>query len=495
MAKVCTKSKVFVEKTLKLLGLAHLNNDNLTGNSKITINCQNCGKPRTSSIKELKNTWKNQKRIWCRACVTKYLAPTVKKKREETMLKRYGVENAAKSKELLEKKKQTCLKRYGAESPLGNIDIRNKSKKTWLENYGVENPGQRDCQKQKIKDYYKKNPSPSQVKFLERMPQSSIEQFEAELIAFLDANPNYAPCSKETAKRFNCSIDTISQVLQRYSRQDLLKKSGSTLESIVTKYITDNYSGLVIKQARNVIPPKEVDIYLPELKIAFEINGLWWHSEHFHDKTYHYDKWKACLDVGISLYTIWEHEWGNAWKILIKKLVSPKKPIYARKTSIITDKNIIRNFINQTHIQKAGSILEAVGLVFNKQIVAALTISQHHRKGSMQMVLNRVCFGEFYVIGGLSKMLKALKYRGDLITWSNNCYAPNPTLYENSGFKRIKNIPPDYFYVDKNGNYHSKQSQMRNKIQCSKDETEREFNLERGFWRVWDCGKIRWLKE
>ena len=56
--------------------------------------------------------------------------------------------------------------------------------------------------------------------------------------------------------------------------------------------------------------PAELDIYLPDLKIAFEVNGLYWHSVNDRSnktKDYHSRKSDAAIAVGIKLYHIWEH--------------------------------------------------------------------------------------------------------------------------------------------------------------------------------------------
>ena len=49
-----------------------------------------------------------------------------------------------------------------------------------------------------------------------------------------------------------------------------------------------------LKNTRKQIPPYEIDIYIPSLKVGFEINGNFWHSEigGHRDKTYHITKTK-----------------------------------------------------------------------------------------------------------------------------------------------------------------------------------------------------------
>lgn len=64
---------------------------------------------------------------------------------------------------------------------------------------------------------------------------------------------------------------------------------------------------------RKVIPPKEIDIYIPSLRLAIEYNGAYWHSNHVKkDTQYHYDKWLACKRRGIRLIIIWEMDWINS---------------------------------------------------------------------------------------------------------------------------------------------------------------------------------------
>ena len=60
------------------------------------------------------------------------------------------------------------------------------------------------------------------------------------------------------------------------------------------------------RNTRQVIKPYELDIYLPELKLAFEYDGSHWHSDESvleRDAT----KDRMCTEIGIKLYRIKEH--------------------------------------------------------------------------------------------------------------------------------------------------------------------------------------------
>ena len=53
----------------------------------------------------------------------------------------------------------------------------------------------------------------------------------------------------------------------------------SKAESELVKYIESLYTGKIINNDRTLLNPKELDIVLPELGIALEYCGLYWHSE------------------------------------------------------------------------------------------------------------------------------------------------------------------------------------------------------------------------
>ena len=81
-------------------------------------------------------------------------------------------------------------------------------------------------------------------------------------------------------------------------------------EKELCQYIKSLYSGEILENTRKFIGGKELDIYLPELKLAFEYNGEYWHQ--FHEEKepgYHKNKRKACKENGIKLIEVWENDW------------------------------------------------------------------------------------------------------------------------------------------------------------------------------------------
>ena len=89
------------------------------------------------------------------------------------------------------------------------------------------------------------------------------------------------------------------------------KISSSSYEQEIADFISTFYSEAPVRNSRDIISPLELDLYYPEKKIAIEFNGDYWHNEEHKHKDYHYNKFKQCLDKGITLVSIFESEWNG----------------------------------------------------------------------------------------------------------------------------------------------------------------------------------------
>jgi hypothetical protein len=65
-----------------------------------------------------------------------------------------------------------------------------------------------------------------------------------------------------------------------------ISENSSITQIELYNFIKENYSGEIIQNDKNTIKPYEIDIYLPELRIGFEFNGVFWHSTTFIDNNY-----------------------------------------------------------------------------------------------------------------------------------------------------------------------------------------------------------------
>lgn len=254
---------------------------------------------------------------------------------------------------------------------------------------------------------------------------------------------------------------------------------------------------------------REIDVYVPELKVGIEYCGLYWHNECSptpRDKKYHIGKLKKANNDGIRLITIFEDEWRDRKeqvKSFIFSILKSSLTIYARKTKIeeISTK-ITKNFLHLYHIQGTTNFEVAYGLLHNNELVGLMTGNKHHRQtdtATKILVLNRLVFkNNVTVVGGASKLLSMLKTYAvkngyeQIVTWSDNRWSEG-NVYEKMGFTLNSTLPPDYSYVSGSKRL-SKQSCQKNSLleKGGIGNTEHEMALSLGYYRIWDCGKKRW---
>lgn len=84
----------------------------------------------------------------------------------------------------------------------------------------------------------------------------------------------------------------------------------------------------ILTSKRNIITPKELDIYIPSLNKAIEFNGEWWHySKKYFKPGKHAMKSNLCREKGIKLLHIREDLWlknKNKMKQVIEKFLKQK---------------------------------------------------------------------------------------------------------------------------------------------------------------------------
>lgn len=98
--------------------------------------------------------------------------------------------------------------------------------------------------------------------------------------------------------------------------------SSSHAEKEIVSFIRTFYIGNILENKRKAIYPLELDIYLPDLHLAIEYNGNWYHSiEAGTRKEYHLMKSLKCREKGIRLIHIYEFEDLEEQKKLLKALI------------------------------------------------------------------------------------------------------------------------------------------------------------------------------
>jgi hypothetical protein len=257
---------------------------------------------------------------------------------------------------------------------------------------------------------------------------------------------------------------------------------------------------------RTILNGFELDIYLPDQKIAIEMCGVLWHSfgttfpNNSHkekiEKTKHLEKYNKCKNLGISLITIFDNEWminrDIVKSIIANKLGKTKNKIFARKCvfkEISKDESLI--FLEKNHIQGKCKYSKSYGLYYHNEIVSMMSFGNRKLgRGNAQYELVRFCNKlNTSVIGGASKILKNSKIYS-FISYCDLRYSSGG-LYNTLGMNLIRTSPPNYFYTLDKINLQHRMNFQKHKISSPGDNrTEWEIMYDKGYRRIYDCGNL-----
>ena len=316
----------------------------------------------------------------------------IKQQISETVKEKYGVDAIGKSDIIREKIESTCLNRYGASSPLASEDIRLKIAQTNIEKYGVDNPMKTDDVRAKAvatiqarygttiytqSDEYKKRVEVKRRKYVELL---GLEYRDNLLIG----PTKYGMVSKECIQaQIDGTISKETLINEFGDYHYAMRKLGFEAASNITtphQILIDWLNEIGVEftvNDRQTIKPKELDIYIPEHKLAIEINGLYWHSATTTDRQ-HIDKFNQCRLLGIKLLQFTDIDIINRLELvksmILSKLGKLPNKIMARKCSIVDiGSNDAQKLLDQWHYQgRTTNAAKFLGLNYNNRIVAII---------------------------------------------------------------------------------------------------------------------------
>lgn len=298
----------------------------------------------------------------------------------------------------------------------------------------------------------------------------------------------------------------------------------SRAESEIFDFIAELLGGQekVVKGSRSVIPPYELDLFVPEKNFAVEFNGLYWHTEDMgKDRWYHHKKFSLCREKGVKLFMVWEDSY-NRNPELIKRMIahrlghSAEGTVYARKTEFVklNGKEAVP-FYEANHLQGAHKSSRHYGLrdKASGEIVAAMSCVFKRLKKDLE--ISRFATSK-NVPGGFSKLLRNIiddhtsetttstlfgaqsESAERVVSYSHNDHSWGE-VYAQHGFTKVHDGEPGYFYVRNNVrefrlNYSPKRFRERDDLLFEEGMNERELAKLNGLSRIWDTGSARWEK-
>lgn len=420
-----------------------------------------------------------------------FQAEAVKEKSKKTLIDRLGVDNAAKSKTIQQKIINTNIKKFGTERPLQNLEVQQKMIDTLKEKYNVINSSQIKSVKEE-----------KQRKFFEilissdRLKNHYIPNFDVKTYSDCFGYYEWKCLKCNTVFEYCISNGRIPRCPTCYP----VTQSSLSEHTIIE--MCKKHFDVVYERSRNLIPPYEVDVFIPELRLGIEFNGLYWHSElgGNKDREYHQNKLLLALQNNIQLIQIFEDEFRDKQdiveSIILNKFGKNQTRIFARKCQIYSVypddakqfyfDNHMQGFINGQHL----------GLYYNNEIVSLITFGSPRFEINHETEIYRFCNKiNTSVIGSLSKLIKALvsvTNTKSIVTYADARYGLG-LGYHTCGFKFINTSPPGYFYMK---HYNNRLSRNQFQKHTLKDKlkdfdptlTEWENMQMNGYDRIWDCG-------
>ncbi len=218
-----------------------------------------------------------------------------------------------------------------------------------------------------------------------------------------------------------------------------------------------------------------------------------------------------CDKLNIQLIHIWEDDWNikkNIVKsIILNKLNKSNNKIYARKTKIkeIFDNKLVREFLDNNHIQGYVNSKINIGLFYNDELISLMTF------GKPRKIMNSISNDDYFemyrfcnklntnIVGGSSRLfsffIKNYNFQ-KIISYSDRSYF-NGNNYLKLGFNFYNKTSPNYYYVI-NGKreYRFKfRKDILIKEGYDSDKTEHQIMLDRNIYRIYNSGNLKFVYE
>lgn len=450
----------------------------------------------------------------------------IKDKNRKGVLKtfedKYGT-HPMKTEQGLNNLKRSILNKYGVDWISKKDGWYNKVKENNLTKYGIEHYNNIE----KIKESLKSRSKEDLDEINDKIKATKFKNHYESLQELFKSNNILMECKFEEYKgyhfdfiyKFKCLKCNRNFESTVYKPHKVFCKhcNPDKIDSIENRFLTFLNEVLpkdtIIKHRdRTILVGKELDIYIPNKKVAFELNGLYWHSENGKGikKNYHLNKTKACAWHGIKLIHIFENELSDKEDIVksvIRNILNINDgviKIYARECEIREVVNKDKNeFLNRNHLQGEDKSTVKFGLYYNNELVSLMTFRKTSRfDKDSDWELMRFCNKlNTAVIGGASKLfayfINNFEYK-QIVSYSDRRYFSGE-IYTKLGFKFTGFTCPNYYYIINNykdlRHRMSYQKHKLVKLLTKYDETLSEWeNMKNnGYDRIWDCGNSKFL--
>lgn len=266
----------------------------------------------------------------------------------------------------------------------------------------------------------------------------------------------------------------------------------------------------IVENDRSLLPyGMELDIVIPDKKIAIEYNGLYLHSEEINHLPKNLEnKRKRVESIGMRLIHIMEDEWLFNQEIVKSRLsqilgINSGSCLHARKLTIKPIDSALRDtFLNEHHIQGKDVAKIRYGAFNGDALVAVMTFKPtNFVKGGDGSVLELSRFAVargLHIPGIASKLFTHFLREHDpesVISYADSRWSVG-NVYKALGFVFSHQTVPNYWYFKPNENIRLHRSNFMKHmlVEQGHDPNKSEFEImdEMGYYRIYDCGNSVW---
>lgn len=425
---------------------------------------------------------------------------TVKSKKEETCLARFGKKNPYQSTQVIEKIKRTNLARHGVENPMRSDRVKSQMKTRSLQKNGTEwslSKGGK-AYLNKIKNL--------REEFEQKYNRFKIVEYSDEkfgVCTFIDPDCGHTfQLNKWQAHQrstHGVQLCSVCNPIGSFNQTIWQEEMKSFLISIGEEFVEFD---------RSVLGRMELDFYLPKRRLAIELDGLYWHSLEFKDPKYHLRKTQACEEKGLTLIHVFEDEWNYRRNIVKSRILNilgkNENRVFARQCTIRRISSTeATSFLEENHLQGAIPASHRYGLEHSGMLVSVMTFGAYRRALGRENVagqfeMYRFCNRIGWTVSGgasrlFSKFIKEVS-PSSVISYADRRWSQGE-VYVALGFKLESATSPNFWWVEGDRRAHRFKFTKRKMLKRLDKEDGDSIDLESelGLKRIYDSGNLRFV--
>ena len=321
-------------------------------------------------------------------------------------------------------------------------------------------------------------------------------------------------CKKCVSKLISETYRKRSEEFRQITQERKKKYNRSAAEKEVYGWIKNFYPNA---QHSFSLGGKNYDILIPELKLLIEYNGLYFHSEEYFYKgkcnkdlkifrKMHAIKKDIAIENGYRCFQIFEDDWRDRKEAVQNFLLSifniNKIKVMARKCKVVdVPKQTTNEFLDRHHLQgMCKYYASSIGLIFNDELIAVAVFA---KEGEDMNLVRYAVDGRYAITGGFAKLISHFQKSCNkrIITFADMTYVnEKENVYLRNGFKPVSKLAEDYKYIIDEKRYHKfgfRRANLSKMLGASFDPSLSEYEncVKNEIYRIWDAGKIKYIKD